>query len=103
MPFALYIWNGAEEVTRNAPQVQGVHGLARHPDTTPVEAEQCATIDQCGSATRPHTFDKYLRWLHRSTRTHIKPSYTENAVEDDSEEDVIEDMHDMDTRGETQP
>jgi hypothetical protein len=20
-----------------------------------------------------HTFDEYLRWLHRSTRTHIRP------------------------------
>ena len=29
-----------------------------------------------------HTFDEYLRWLHRSTRTYIKPSYTEEAIDE---------------------
>jgi len=50
-----------------------------------------------------HTFDEYLRWLHRSTRTHIKPPYTEEAIDEDSEEDVIEDVYDITTREETQP
>jgi capsid portal protein len=50
-----------------------------------------------------HTFDEYLRWLHRSMRTHIKPSYTEDAINDDSEEDVIEDAYDIATREEIQP
>jgi hypothetical protein len=50
-----------------------------------------------------HTFDEYLRWLHRSTRTHIKPSYTEDAIDEDSEEDVIEDVYDIATREKTQP
>jgi hypothetical protein len=49
-----------------------------------------------------HTFDEYLRWLHRSMRTHIKPSYTEDAINDDSEEDVIEDAYDIATREEIQ-
>jgi len=54
----------------------------------------------------PHdqrTFDEYLRWLHRSMRTHIKPPYTEDAIDNDSEEDVIEDVYDIATREETQP
>ena len=49
-----------------------------------------------------HTFDEYLRWLHRSTRTHIKPPYTEEAIDEDSEEDVIEDVYDVATRDDTQ-
>ena len=49
-----------------------------------------------------HTFDEYLRWLHRSTRTHIKPSYTEEAIDEDNEEDVIEDVYDVATREDTQ-
>ena len=50
-----------------------------------------------------HTFNEYLRWLHRSTRTHIKPPYTEDVIDEDSEEDVIEDVYDIATREETQP
>ena len=49
-----------------------------------------------------HTFDEYLRWLHRSTRTHIKPPYTEEAIDEDSEDDVIEDVYDVATREDTQ-
>ena len=49
-----------------------------------------------------HTFNEYLRWLHRSTRTHIKPPYTEEAIDEDSEEDVIEDVYDVTTREDTQ-
>ncbi|XP_066308140.1 uncharacterized protein [Miscanthus floridulus] len=49
-----------------------------------------------------HTFDEYLRWLHRSMRTHIKPPYTEEAIDVDSEKDVIEDMYDVATRKDTQ-
>ena len=49
-----------------------------------------------------HTFDEYLRWLHKSTRTHIKPPYTDVAIDDDSEEDVIEDVYDVTTREDTQ-
>ena len=49
-----------------------------------------------------HTFDEYLRWLHRSTRTHIKPPYTEEAIDKDSEKDVIEDVYDVTTREDTQ-
>ena len=37
-----------------------------------------------------HTFDEYLRWLHRSTRTHIKPQYTDEAIVEDDEEDVYD-------------
>jgi hypothetical protein len=44
-----------------------------------------------------HTFG--LRWLHRSTRTHIKPPYTGDAIDDNSEENVIEDVYDAATRG----
>ena len=49
-----------------------------------------------------HTFNEYLRWLHRSTRTHIKPPYTEEAIDEDGEEDVIEDVYDVATRDDTQ-
>ena len=45
-----------------------------------------------------HTFDEYLRWLHRSMRTHIKPLYTEKAIDEDSKEDV----YDIATRDDTQ-
>ena len=49
-----------------------------------------------------HTFDEYLWWLHRSTRTHIKPLYTEEAIDEDLEKDVIEDVYDIGTREDTQ-
>ena len=49
-----------------------------------------------------YTFDEYLRWLHRSTRTHIKPPYTKEAIDEDSEEDMIEDVYDVVTREDTQ-
>ena len=49
-----------------------------------------------------HTFDEYLRWLHRSTRTHIKPPYTEEAIDENDEEDVIKDVYDVTTRDDTQ-
>jgi hypothetical protein len=50
-----------------------------------------------------HAFDEYLWWLHRFTRTHIKPPYTDRAFGDDSEDDVIADVYDEVTREETQP
>ncbi|XP_066377315.1 uncharacterized protein [Miscanthus floridulus] len=49
-----------------------------------------------------HTFNEYLWWLHRSTRTHIKPPYTDVAIDEDSEKDVIEDVYDVTTRENTQ-
>ena len=48
-----------------------------------------------------HTFDDYLQWLHRSMRTHIKPPYIEDVIDDDLEEDVIEDVYDITTREDT--
>ena len=48
-----------------------------------------------------HTFDQYLTWLNRSTRTHIKSPYTDEAIEDGSEDDAIEDVYDKATRAET--
>ena len=35
-------------------------------------------------------------------RTHIRPSYTEEAIDEDSEEDVIEYVYDVATRDDTQ-
>ena len=49
-----------------------------------------------------HTFNEYLHWLHRSTRRHIKAPYTEEAIDEDSEEDVIKDVYDVATREDTQ-
>ena len=49
-----------------------------------------------------HTFDEYLWWLHRSTRTHIRPPYTEEVIDEDDEEDVIKDVYDVATRDDTQ-
>ena len=40
-----------------------------------------------------HTFDDYL---------HIKPPYTKDTIDEDSEEDVIEDVYSIATREETQ-
>ena len=55
-----------------------------------------------GSPHDQHIFDEYLRWLYRSTRTHIMPTYTEVAIDEDDEEDVIEDVYDVATRDDTQ-
>ena len=68
----------------------------------PLVGDQGTAAGPCGSSTRPHTFDEYLRWLHRSTRTHIRPPYTEEVIDEDSEEDVIEDVYDVGTREDTQ-
>ena len=35
-------------------------------------------------------------------RTHIKPSYTEEAIDEDDEEDMIEDVYTVVTRDDTQ-
>ncbi|XP_066388732.1 uncharacterized protein [Miscanthus floridulus] len=43
-----------------------------------------------------------MRWLHKSTRTHIKPPYIKEAIDEDSKEDVIEDVYDVTTREDTQ-
>ena len=51
--------------------------------------------DQC-------TFDRYLQWLHRSTRTHIQAPYTDKAIDEDENEDDIADAYDDATRMETQ-
>lgn len=57
------------------------------------------------SDTPPHNqaaFDEYLRWLQRSTRTHIKFPYA--LIEEDSEdEEHNEDPYDEMTRTATQP
>jgi hypothetical protein len=49
-----------------------------------------------------YTFDEYLRWFHKNARTHIRPPYT-SEIEVDSDEEVIADVYDEDTRLETQP
>ena len=67
--------------------------LWQNRDRQPVDA---------GPPHEQHTFDEYLRWLHKSTRTHIKPPYTEEAIDEDDEEDVFEDMYDVATRDDTQ-
>jgi hypothetical protein len=48
-------------------------------------------------------FNEYLRWLQRSTRLHIKGVYTDRAIKEGSEEDVVEDEYDIENRQETQP
>ena len=40
--------------------------------------------------------------FHRSTWTHIKHPYTEEAIDEDDEEDMIEDVYDVATRDDTQ-
>jgi hypothetical protein len=50
-----------------------------------------------------HNFDLHLIWLHRSSRTQIKPPYTNKAIEEDSNDDGIADAYDDITRAETQP
>jgi hypothetical protein len=61
------------------------------------EHRQLVPVDD-GEPHNQDTFDEYLRWFHRSTRTHIKALYTDEGVEEDSGEDVIEDVYDEDTR-----
>ena len=39
---------------------------------------------------------------HRPVKPHIKPSYTEEAIDEDDEEDMIEDVYDVATRDDTQ-
>ena len=78
-------------------------GLARDTQRVhPVMAEQGPAAGRCGPPYDQHTFDEYLRWLHRSTRTHIKPPYTEEAIDEDSKEDMIEDVYNVATRADTQ-
>ena len=48
-----------------------------------------------------HTLDEYLRWFHRSMRTHIKPPYTDVAIDENLEKDGIEDVYDVTTREDT--
>jgi hypothetical protein len=48
-------------------------------------------------------FNEYLRWLQRSTRLRIKGAYIDLAVEVGSEEDIVEDEYNVETRQETQP
>ena len=63
--------------------------------------DQGTVAGHAGPPHDQHTFDEYLRWLYRSTRTHIKPSYTDMAIDEDLEEDVIEDVYDITTREDT--
>ena len=71
-------------------------GLARDTQRVhPVVAEQGPAAGRCGSPTQP-------AHLRRATRTHIKPPYTEEAIDADNEEDVIEDVYDIATRDDTQ-
>ena len=67
----------------------------------PVVVEQGPTAGDAGPPHDQHTFDEYLWWLHRSTRTHIKPSYTEEVIDEDDEKDVIEDVYGVATRDDT--
>jgi hypothetical protein len=48
-----------------------------------------------------HTFNWYVEWLHRSTRTHLKGSYTDQAIDEDPNEDDTCDAYDDATRMET--
>ena len=53
----------------------------------------------------PHdqrNFDRYLQWLHRSTRTHMQAPYTNKPIDEDEDEDDIADAYDEVTRMETQ-
>ena len=53
----------------------------------------------------PHdqrNFDRYLQWLHRSTRTHMQAPYTNKPIDEDEDEDDIADAYDKATRMETQ-
>ena len=47
-------------------------------------------------------FNRYLQWLHRSTRTHIQAPYTNRPIDEDEDEDDIADAYDEATRMETQ-
>ena len=47
-------------------------------------------------------FDRYLQWLHRSTRTHMQPPYTNKTIDEDEDEDDTADAYDEAARMETQ-
>ena len=52
----------------------------------------------------PHdqrNFDRYLQWLHRSTRIHMQAPYTNKPIDEDEDEDDITDAYDETTRMET--
>ena len=49
-----------------------------------------------------HNFDRYLQWLHRSTRTYMQAPYTNKPIDEDEDEDDIADAYDEATRMETQ-
>ena len=52
----------------------------------------------------PHdqaTFDEYLRFLHRSTRTQLRPPYNQDRIEDEPADATYSDHYDTITRHET--
>ena len=58
--------------------------------------------DPYGSPTRSAHLRRVLVVAKGSARTHIKPPYTKETIDDDSKEDVIEDVYDVATREDTQ-
>ena len=47
-------------------------------------------------------YDKYLQWLHRSTRVHLLQAVPDHPIGEDSEEEAVQDEYDQMTRLGTQ-
>lgn len=51
----------------------------------------------------PADYQLYLQWLHRSVRVHIYHAYTDEPIEEESDDDDVVDEYDVATRVTTQP
>jgi hypothetical protein len=58
---------------------------------------------QDGPPHDPHVFNEYLRWLHMSTRVHVRQAYKGGELPADSEDDIVTDEYEEVTIREMQP
>ena len=65
--------------------------------------DQGAATDRCGSTIRPTHLRRVPTVASQVYEDTYQPPYTEDAIDKDSEEDIIEDVYDIATREETQP
>ena len=69
----------------------------------PVVGDQGAATGRCGSTTWPTHLRRVPLVASQVYEDTYQAPYTKDAIDDDSEEDVIEDVYDIATREETQP
>ena len=68
----------------------------------PVVAEQGLAVGRCGPPTRPAHLRRVPAVASQVYEDTCEAPYTDVAIDEDSEEDVIEDVYDVTTREDTQ-